>query len=783
LPGLVLRIRSSLFLLLLSGILGLAACEPVVLADDDDTAAGLSVEGLELQTDEDVELAFELPLPEGALSSLLNYEVIAGPSHGEVSTQGAIGTYSPSEDWSGEDSFRFRVSEGGSAAEADVIITVTSVPDAPRTVTDEVTLDEDTSVSIYVLANDSDPEGDDFEVIAVGTPADGLAEIEPGGTVRYTPDPDFNGSDAFTYVVEDTTGMSSSGDVEVSITPVADGPVATDDDIVIAEDIETLIPVLNNDTHPDGLLVSLDSVGLADYGATALDGEEVRYTPAAEFQGEDSFTYVISDSLGLTASATVTVMVTSSPDAPYAGPDTIAVDEDTPLVFDPLANDNDPEGGMIFLDSVSSPSHGYTTMSASAGTITYTPEANYFGADSFTYEVSDEGGLTSTGQVTVTVASINDAPVGNDLTISASVGSNTTISVDATDVEGDTLAFLLTTTPALGNVGPVLPTGGSSAQFVYTPTSAGVDIIGMTVTDPAGGLGSLTVTITNGGAPLTLSGSHSFDTDTGWLDGSPVNDWDGITWSVGDFVILPGATLSVVGSGGLQLFVAGDAEVFGDIDVSGEDGGTVSQCDNVPSGAGGAPGSGGYAGGSGAPTPAGSYYHGAQGLGGGGGGGGQLSSNMATGGAGGGHQIAGGPGLRSDGLILVTGGSPYTSLPPLQGGSGGGGGSVEPDSSIADNDSGAGGGGGGGAVSIIATGDITVGASGGIDASGGEGGWSSCTSGGGSGGGGAGGAIELLGGTMPVTTGTLDVSGGLGNATNGPGGDGGDGYLVVGTTN
>ena len=773
-----LRVLPWVSLLIVASLL--LGCEPQVM-DDDDTPAALSVEGLDLDTNEDVALDFELPFPDGAISNLLSYTILSGPEHGELSGQGALRTYTPDLDYHGADSFRFEVREEDRTAEAEVFIEVVSVPDAPVAESDEVTLEEDGSVSVYVLANDYDPEGDDFGVIAVGTPVNGVTEIEENGTVRYTPDADFHGSDAFTYVVEDETGLSSSGDVDVTVTPVADGPVAVDDEITILEDVESLVAVLSNDYHPDDLVLSLDSVGEASYGTTSLEGESVRYIPANEFQGEDTFTYVMSDSLGQAASATVIVTVSSSADAPNAVLDVVSVDEDTPTVFHPLANDSDPEGEALSLDSVTNPTNGYATPDLAAGTITYTPFVDYFGTDSFTYVVSDESGLSSVGQVTVNVASINDAPAGNDLTVATSVGSMVVISVDAIDVENDSLTFLVTTQPSLGVVGSVTSTGVDSAQFSYTPSSAGVDTIGLTVTDPSGGLGSLQVTLENGGAPVTLSGNHTFDTDTGELDQVQVNDWNGTTWFVGDFAVLPGATLSVTGSAGLQIEVVGDAEVLGLIDVAGADGGSVSSCDNVPAGAGGAPGAGGYSGGSGAPTMS-SLLNGSAGLGVGGGGGG-ISGSLACGGAGGGHQIAGGAGLRSDGLVLIAGGSPYTSLPPLQGGSGGGGGSVEPDGSTSLNDSGAGGGGGGGAVSITATGDITVGVTGMIDASGGDGGSSSCTSGGGSGGGGAGGGIELLGGTLPTVNGVLDVLGGLGNATNGPGGDGGDGYLVVGTTN
>lgn len=771
-----------LVLFLLAGCIG---DEPDPNDDDTTEPPEFSVEGLEVDTQEDTELAIELPAPSGDGTGLLGYALVSGPSHGSISGKGSAVTYTPALDFHGEDTFRFQVSQGTNNAQADVVITVDPVADAPRPTDDTLSVDEDTSAVLDVVSNDTDPEGDGLSLIAVGTAGFGDVEVEdgPGGTVRYTPDLNHTGADSFTYVIEDATGLTATGEVAVTVLPLSDSPLAADDLVTTDEDVEVLVAVLDNDIHPDGIGLALDSVGSATSGSTSVDGDQVLYVPDLDFHGTDSFTYTVVDPLGETDSATVTLTVSSVADAPSAVTDSVTVAEDGAETITPLSNDSDGDGDSFSLASVGGASNGSVTSDLGLGVVTYVPAADYFGLDSFSYTVEDSTGLSSTGVVNVTVTSVNDAPVGNDQTASVGVGNSVTIGVDGSDVDGDSLVFLVSGPPSLGTASTPTSTGPSSAEFVYSASVAGTDVVGVTVMDPGGGLDTLTVTVEVQAASVSLSGNHTFDTDLGELDGVAADGWDGSVWFVDDFTLSSGATLTVTGSSGLEITASGDVLVSGAIDLAGLEGGDVLACNAEPAGAGGSPGPGGYAGGSGGgPSPGPGNSTGADGQGPGGGTGGFVSVGRATGGGGGGHAVAGESGLRSDGTVLAPGGSPYSSLPPLQGGSGGGGGSSEPDGGPAVDDSGAGGGGGGGALSIVATGTIVVSSSALVDASGGDGGSSTCSAGGGSGGGGSGGAIELLGASTPTVSGTLDVSGGLGPGTNAAGGDGADGYIVTGTS-
>src|SRR5205814_101681 len=142
----------------------------------------------------------------------------------------------------------------------------------------------------------------------------------------------------------------------------------------------------------------------------------VSYTPAANYFGSDSFTYTITDGT-LTSTATVNVTVTGANDAPLAVNDTATVDEDSGAnTIDVRANDTDPDNlaapfnAGLTVSAVTQGPYAYTTLFRSNLTVSYTPAANYFGSDSFTYTITD-GTLTSTATVNVTVTGANDAPV------------------------------------------------------------------------------------------------------------------------------------------------------------------------------------------------------------------------------------------------------------------------------------------------------------------------------------------------------------------------------------
>lgn len=164
--------------------------------------------------------------PDGDPLTVVN---ISQPGNGEAMITGGgpdnAVTYSPDSGFVGTDAFTYTISDGrGGSASASVSVTVESTNNDPNAVNDFAVTDEDTPVTIAVLANDSDPDGDPLEVSGLSQPAHGSAVINPDGTVTYTPDPGFFGIDAFTYTISDGRGGSSSATVSVDVRAVGDDP-------------------------------------------------------------------------------------------------------------------------------------------------------------------------------------------------------------------------------------------------------------------------------------------------------------------------------------------------------------------------------------------------------------------------------------------------------------------------------------------------------------------------------------------------------------------------------
>jgi len=183
---------------------------------------------------------------------------------------------------------------------------------APVATDDAATAAEDGQVTVDVLANDTDADGDALAVATVGSPAHGAAVIDASGSVVYTPAPNFWGSDSFTYEVTDGS-TTATATVSVEVTAVNDAPVAVDDSASTDESTQVTVPVLDNDSDVDGDALAVTAVGPASHGTTAVYAGSVTYTPASGFAGADSFTYDVSDGHGGSATATVVVTVAAPP--------------------------------------------------------------------------------------------------------------------------------------------------------------------------------------------------------------------------------------------------------------------------------------------------------------------------------------------------------------------------------------------------------------------------------------------------------------------------------------
>ncbi|OYO30849.1 Ig-like domain-containing protein, partial [Janthinobacterium sp. PC23-8] len=225
-------------------------------------------------------------------------------------------------------------------------------------------------------------------------PLHGAVVVNTNGTYTYTPAKDYNGTDSFNYTVSDGKGGTNTYTVGVTITAVNDAPVAANDTITTAEDTPKT-GTLPTATDVDGDAITYAKATDPAHGTLVVNTNGTyTYTPAKDYNGADSFSYTVSDGKG--GSNTYTVAVTISPvnDAPAGSGTTITTAEDTAKTGTlPVATDVD--GDKLTYGKGSDPAHGTVTVNAD-GTYVYTPVADYNGADSFSYTVSDGKGGANT---------------------------------------------------------------------------------------------------------------------------------------------------------------------------------------------------------------------------------------------------------------------------------------------------------------------------------------------------------------------------------------------------
>ncbi|MEL6462308.1 MAG: Ig-like domain-containing protein, partial [Cyanobacteria bacterium J06621_15] len=252
---------------------------------------------------------------------------------------------------------------------------------------------------LNVLANDSDSDGDTLAVSIGNLPANGTLNISQNN-LFYTPNSDFTGTDTFTYQIDDGNGGTDTATVSVNITEFNDIPVIANDSATTDEDTAVTIDVLANDSDGDGDDLTISSVGSGSNGTTAIINNQIVYTPNSNFNGVDSFSYEINDGNGGSDTATVTVNVAPVNDIPVAQNDSATTTQETGVSINVLGNDSDVDGDNLTVVSVNSGNNGTTAIVDNQ--IIYTPQANFTGVDSFSYETSD-GNEVTTAQVSVTV--------------------------------------------------------------------------------------------------------------------------------------------------------------------------------------------------------------------------------------------------------------------------------------------------------------------------------------------------------------------------------------------
>lgn len=421
---------------------------PVALDDsavtDEDVAVTIDVLGNDSDVDGDV----------------LSLATVSQPVHGVVAISGTFAVYTPTLNFNGTDSFSYVVSDGVLTDTATVAITVNPVNDDPTAEDDNASTDEDTPVTISVLANDLDVDGDNLTITDISAPGYGTVVISGTSSVVYTPSLDFNGSDSFTYMVSDGNGGTSSATVAVNVVPVNDAPIT--DDQAVDTDEDTPLGIVLTASDVEGAPLTYTVVVAPTDGL--LDGvsQSLTYTPDADFNGSDSFTFVANDGQADSEPATVAITVHPVNDTPIAVEDTATTDEDVPVSIDVLVNDTDVDGDALTITEVTVPSHGTAVIVATS--LLYTPAADYNGPDTFVYTVSD-GTESATASVTVTVTAVNDVPSADSQSVTLDEDGSVAVILSGGDVDGDVLDYAIVTLPANGLL------SGTAPDLTYTPNA------------------------------------------------------------------------------------------------------------------------------------------------------------------------------------------------------------------------------------------------------------------------------------------------------------------------
>ncbi|MDH4335233.1 MAG: Ig-like domain-containing protein, partial [Chloroflexota bacterium] len=368
------------------------------------------------------------------------------------------------------------------ATGAMVTTTVVPIDDRPVALDDSVTTDEDTPVVIPVAANDTDADGnlDTSSVTVFGGPAHGSVTVDPAtGDVTYTPDPNYNGLDTFSYEICDSVALCDTADVTVGVTASEDPPVAVNDTAMTSKGTGVTVNVLANDSDPDGNLdpTSVSFTTPPSHGSVSIDPTSwvVTYTPDAGYVGDDSFVYQVCD-LAVPpgcATATVSMTVSAGNSPPTATNDSVTTDEDTAVAIGVLANDSDPDGNLdpTSVSVTTPPAHGSVSVNPTSGVVTYTPDPNYNGPDSVVYQVCDLVGNCATATVSLTVTAVNDAPVavGDSAVLTGSGSVRIDVLANDSDPDGssdlDPGSVTVTSGPLHGTV-TVDPVSGA---ITYTP--------------------------------------------------------------------------------------------------------------------------------------------------------------------------------------------------------------------------------------------------------------------------------------------------------------------------
>jgi hypothetical protein len=500
--------------------------------------SGGSISVSDVDADAGSGLEVMLSVSNGSLAVTSSGAAVTGDGSGVVTITGSVAdvnaaltglTYAPNQDFNGSDSLSINTSDQGNfgadgpLSDADTVsVTITPVNDAPMAADDSATTDENAVVIVSPLTNDSDPDGDTLSISTFTQGSNGTVADNGNGTLSYTPNSGYSGNDSFTYTVSDGNGGTDTATVDVTVNPVNDAPVASNDSATTNEDTAVIVSPLTNDTDADGDTLTVSTFTQGTNGSVTDSGNgTLTYTPSDDYNGSDSFNYTVSDGNGETDTAAVSITINPINDAPVnvvPGPQTVFNTE--VLSFNNReiqVEDVDAETlevtltvsmGTLSLGSTSSvqvwgdnsPSliaiGTVSAINTALNGLTYDPTDGFVGSDSLAITSSDLGGTGAGGPMTDM----------DSLTLTVTPPEVPFAAADLFEIEEDSAAANL---DVLSNDLPPDPVGGVPNVLTITQLNGQTVTAGLQQTTANGG----TLTF-NGSTFDYLPASDFFGTDT-----------------------------------------------------------------------------------------------------------------------------------------------------------------------------------------------------------------------------------------------------------------------------
>ena len=439
-------------------------------------------ENINTSTDEDISKEITLVGSDGDNDSL-TYSIVSNASNGSISLNGEVVTYSPDSNWNGTDTFTYKVNDGKNDSNiANVTIVVNSINDVPTTSNFNVSTNEDvTLTAINVDAHTSGDVEDNtpFLYSIVSNPLNGTLTLNSGANDSkaiwdYTPNLNWNGTDTFSWNTTDSEGgISNTSTTTITVNPVNDLPIPIDVNITTNFNTSTTFVLSASDI--EGLdsgfgyqLVTNPSQASSWTGSNNSTNKtmDFTYTPKTDWAGVDTFTFKVNDGTDDSETNGTITVTTLTSNIPTVSDLTYSTNEDTSKSITLIGTDVENDDLSYFI--VSQPANG-TLGNINGNSVTYTPNTNWNGTDTFTYQANDSYANSNVGTITMTVNSVNDVPISNDIILNINEDVAVNIDLYGDDVESGShasLSYNIVTNPSNGSLGSI-----SDNRVLYTPNS------------------------------------------------------------------------------------------------------------------------------------------------------------------------------------------------------------------------------------------------------------------------------------------------------------------------